>query len=147
MAADRSQQAPAGSEPERTRGSDSHRWLVPANAEELPALRRALSEWAVEAGLSDEAGEKLVLASYEAMANVVEHAYAGDGGAIELTAAVVPISRQARITVTDDGRWSPMANDPQAHRGRGLPLIHQLADEATVIPREKGTTVKMMWSL
>src|SRR5699024_9715282 len=105
MTADGSQQAPPEWEPRGIGRAEPQRWLVPANADELPALRRALSEWAVEAGLSTDTAEMLVLASYEAMANVVEHAYTDNGGTIELTVTGLPVSGQARVTVTDEGRW------------------------------------------
>ena len=47
---------------------------VPAVAGRLTGLRHALAEWAERAGLAPEDREALTLASYEAMANSVEHA-------------------------------------------------------------------------
>ncbi|WIX76693.1 ATP-binding protein [Amycolatopsis carbonis] len=48
------------------------------------------------------------------------------------------------VTVTDHGQWRPQpAPDPR--RGRGLPLIHLLADHAEITPTDHGTTITMTW--
>jgi anti-sigma regulatory factor (Ser/Thr protein kinase) len=48
---------------------------VPADAHCLIALWHALSRWAIRAGMIPEQVEVLTLASYEALAGVVTHAY------------------------------------------------------------------------
>jgi serine/threonine-protein kinase RsbW len=47
---------------------------VPARAGRLAALRIALARWATRVGLASQTVEELVLATYEALANAVEHA-------------------------------------------------------------------------
>ncbi|MGB3440029.1 MAG: ATP-binding protein [Actinophytocola sp.] len=120
---------------------------VPAVANRLAGLRHALASWATRAGLSDEDSEALVLASYEAMANAVEHAYHGQTqGLLDLRGAVDGEQSRVVITVTDYGQWRP----PQPSgglRGRGLPLIQGLTTTSTITPTSAGTTVTMSWPL
>jgi serine/threonine-protein kinase RsbW len=119
---------------------------VPAVPGRLAGLRHALAEWAGRAGLSEEDTEALVLASYEAMANTVEHAYRDQTqGLLDLRAQVDDGSRVV-VTVTDYGQWKP----PQLSRGlrgRGLSLIKGLTATATITPTTDGTTVTMFWPL
>lgn len=49
------------------------------------------------------------------------------------------------VTVADHGRWQPVARPGLLH-GRGLPLIHTLADHATIDNETEGTTVTTTWS-
>lgn len=118
---------------------------VPAAAARLTGLRHALAEWAELSGLSDEDREALILASYEAMANSVEHAYAGQlQGVLDLRAVRDKEKGRVVVTVTDYGQWKPPPIDPGS-RGRGLPLIRGLTPNATITPTEQGTTVSMSW--
>lgn len=120
---------------------------VPATAERLPTLRRELTEWAELAGLDSADTEGLVLACYEAMANVVEHAYAGGIGVLDVRAAVDDEDSELTVTITDYGRWQPPSKEPSLLRGRGLPLIRTLSAMADVVPTAYGTTVRMRWQL
>lgn len=121
---------------------------VPAVPGRLAGLRHALAEWATRAGLDEEDTEALVLASYEAMANTVEHAYRDQtqGGLLDLRARIDGRQNRIVVTVTDYGRWKP----PQPSgglRGRGLSLIQGLTSTATITPTTGGTTVTMFWPL
>ncbi|GAB3459555.1 ATP-binding protein [Actinophytocola sediminis] len=118
---------------------------VPAAAARLTALRHALTEWAEESDLTAEDREALTLASYEAMANSVEHAYAGHvEGLLDLRAVRDHVRGCVTVTVTDYGTWKPPPIDPGS-RGRGLPLIRGLTPTAVITPSEHGTTVSMSW--
>jgi serine/threonine-protein kinase RsbW len=120
---------------------------VPATAGRLTGLRHALTEWAEHAGLTEADREALTLASYEAMANSVEHAYAGQlRGVLELRAVRDVDEGRVVVTVTDYGRWKPPPTDPGT-RGRGLPLIRGLTPESAIRPSANGTTVSMSWPL
>ncbi|MFC4854152.1 ATP-binding protein [Actinophytocola glycyrrhizae] len=120
---------------------------VPAVASRLAGLRHALAVWAKRVGLPDEDSEALVLASYEAMANTVEHAYRDQTqGLLDLRGEVDDEQGRIVITVTDYGQWRP----PQPSgglRGRGLPLIQGLTSTSTITPTSAGTTVTMFWPL
>ena len=120
---------------------------VPAVAGRLTGLRHALSEWAERCGLDAQDREALTLASYEAMANSVEHAYAGRlQGVLDLRAERDHAERRVVVTVTDYGQWRPPPSNPGT-RGRGLPLIRGLTPDSTIRPSPHGTTVSMSWPL
>jgi serine/threonine-protein kinase RsbW len=120
---------------------------VPAVAGRLAELRHALAEWASRVGLADEDTEALVLASYEAMANTVEHAYRGQTqGLLDLRGAVDDEQGRVVVTVTDYGQWRP-PQPSNGLRGRGLPLIQGLTSTSTITPTATGTTVTMFWPL
>lgn len=120
---------------------------VPAVAGRLAGLRHVLAVWAGRVGLSDEDTEALVLASYEAMANTVEHAYRDQTqGLLDLRGEVDDDQGRVVITVTDYGQWRP-PRPSGGLRGRGLPLIQGLTSTSTITPTTAGTTVMMFWPL
>lgn len=120
---------------------------VPAAAGRLTGLRHALAEWAERCGLAPEDREALTLASYEAMANSVEHAYAGQlQGVLDLRAERDLAERRVTVTVTDYGQWKQPPSDPGT-RGRGLPLIRGLTPDSAIYPTAQGTTVSLSWPL
>lgn len=120
---------------------------VPARADQLPAVRHSLAGWASNLGMGFEQIEGLVLATYEALANVVTHAYPDGAGTFDLRARHLPERRVVEVTVTDHGRWRPPPADPGPLAGRGLPLIHNLAERVRIEPGTEGTTVQMHWTL
>jgi serine/threonine-protein kinase RsbW len=111
----------------------------------LVEVRHNLERWAAHTGLSALVVADLVLASYEALANAIEHAYPSGGGRVDLVAARTADSR-VLVTVRDHGRWRPPPHDPGT-RGRGLPMIKALAHRAEVQQSEDGTIVYMEWEL
>jgi len=127
-------------------GGDVH-MRVPAVPGRLAALRHALAEWASRIGLSTGDQEALVLATYEAMANSVEHAYPDQTkGVLEVRAHCDRVAGRAVVTVSDYGRWKPP--EPSGGlRGRGLSLIRGLTATTTITPTPGGTTVSMSWPL
>ncbi|MDT7725606.1 MAG: serine/threonine-protein kinase RsbW [Actinomycetota bacterium] len=89
--------------------------------------------------------EALTLASYEALANVVTHAYPDGGGAFDLHARAA--TGRIEVTVTDHGRWRQPSPDPLSLHGRGLPLIRTLTDDAEIKRGPEGTVVQLGWLL
>ncbi|WP_165913137.1 ATP-binding protein [Tamaricihabitans halophyticus] len=125
--------------------SDLH-IAIPARTEQLTPLRHALDEWAIQAGVSPADREALTLASYEAMTNVVLHAYSGTNGELTLHATRLTAEARVRVTVTDYGSWrSPARSDGQLAHGRGLPIMHAMASDTTIETTRLGTTVRMYW--
>jgi anti-sigma regulatory factor (Ser/Thr protein kinase) len=115
---------------------------VPATGTALPAVRHELTAWAGAAGLDSGQVDDLALAAYEAMANVVDHAYDAPGGVFDLHGC-----RQdghVVVTVTDHGRFRP-ARDGASLRGRGLVLIERTAVQFELIRLAAGTQVRMSW--
>jgi serine/threonine-protein kinase RsbW len=85
---------------------------VPAVPKRLAALRRSLADWATRVGMAASTVEELVLATYEALANAVEHAYRGRvGGLVALRAHSDLAHGVVTITVTDFGQWRPVPAD------------------------------------
>ncbi len=113
---------------------------LPADPRRLPAVRRRLGAWSAQAALSDDTTADLQLLLSEAATNSVEHAYR-DGPSGEF---VYSVRRRddggIRVEVQDFGRWRPPPADP-GYRGRGLAVIHNLADEVTLEVGESGTRV------
>lgn len=80
------------------------------------------------------------LAVHEACANIVEHAYAGLSGRIEVVFTLVEEPRQLIVELGDNGRsfdlstvTSPDLDQPHTS-GYGLFLVHQLMDEVDYYP-------------
>ena len=118
---------------------------VPAVAGRLPGLRRRLTDWARQVGLGTERIDALRIASDEALANVVRHAYRGRRGVLDLYASYQPERDKVTVTVVDHGRWRPMLVLRQSG-GFGLMLMRKLADKADVITGPDGTTVRLSWA-
>ena len=114
-----------------------------AVAERASALRVALGEWLTSLQVAPERVYDVVLATYEALANSVEHAYTGTSGTLDMHALWTPNSGRIEVTVRDHGAWAVHA--PDATRGRGVPLMHALADSTAVTSDHDGTTVHMVW--
>lgn len=107
------------------------------------AARRRFHDWLAVDVSSDLLGD-LVLAVYEAIANAVEHSYAGqpDGpGPLRLHARRG--SGQVLITVSDEGSWR--APTGERFRGRGLQLMRLLTHDLHVVAGHGGTVV-CLWA-
>ncbi|HUQ55002.1 SpoIIE family protein phosphatase [Lentzea sp.] len=115
-----------------------HRSL-PAEPQQLSALRRTATTWAGAAGLSEDAVYDLELALGEAAANVVDHAYPSGGGTFDTSLEWT--GRGVRVTVADQGRWRPAPAD-KGDRGRGLAMIRALSDSADLVANDEGTTIR-----
>ncbi|WP_410674880.1 ATP-binding protein [Amycolatopsis sp. cmx-4-68] len=121
---------------------------VPAVPEALRRLRHDLMAWALAAGVGESRAQDIVLASYEALANVADHAYHGAGsGVVDLDAAVHP--DRIEVMISDHGRWRTPVPDPRpvSLRGRGLLLLRASADRADITSGEEGTVVTLTWDL
>ncbi|WP_410567286.1 ATP-binding protein [Amycolatopsis sp. cmx-4-61] len=121
---------------------DLHRRGLEATPHQLARLRRQVADWARRAGLAMGRVPDLVLAVYEAMANVVVHAYEGHAGRLDLSAR--HHGHRLTVTVADRGHWEPTPVRGLLH-GRGLPLIRTLADEVSLTASPDGTIVEMTW--
>jgi serine phosphatase RsbU (regulator of sigma subunit)/anti-sigma regulatory factor (Ser/Thr protein kinase)/CHASE1-domain containing sensor protein len=115
----------------------------PASPERLRPIRAALRTWLARAGASPDIVADVVLASGEALANSIEHAYFGQprGGTISLEARLES-PREVVIRVTDEGGWREQAT-PAEDRGRGLTVMRALMDEVELVPGRNGTVVTM----
>jgi serine/threonine-protein kinase RsbW len=118
---------------------------------QVGSFRRALRRWLGEVldavGGSpvgddlEDLADDLVLATSEALENVVDHAYAGAGepGAMTLRARLQEDT--VAVVVTDHGHWRDPPTGPSS-RGRGLEMMERLA-ETRVDRGEPGTVVTL----
>ena len=113
---------------------------LPARGESMRVLRRTMAGWEAAAGLTPELAEDLELALGEAAANAAEHAYGRDGGEFAYS-----VARRAdgdlEVSVRDHGRWRPVPED-NGHRGHGLRVIGQIAEDLRIERGDDGTHVR-----
>jgi stage II sporulation protein AB (anti-sigma F factor) len=125
---------------------------VPSSLASLAHLRDVAEQFALSSPLSDQAAHEVVSAVQEAVLNCIRWAYPGREGPVYLT-----LSREAarmRVNVRDAGlgfdvaeayaRTSDGSNNPLRRSGRGLMLMHRLADRVELVSRPgRGTTVML----
>ena len=119
--------------------SDSLLTQLPADVESIPLVRRLLGRWLHEAGATQAQAEDLALATSEACANAIEHAYGPAPGLLEVSGSISP-GGEAIVAVRDYGKWRPPRG---ANRGRGLQLMEGLTDSVEVVRGDDGTTVQL----
>ncbi len=110
-----------------------------AEIESIPVMRRLLGRWLDEAGATRADIDDLMLASAEAAANAIEHAYGLEPGVVELRAWTSKAGA-VKVAIRDYGNWRLQRG---THRGRGLLLMEGLADEVEVIRSDDGTTIEL----
>lgn len=90
-------------------------------------IRHAIGGLAEALDVGDQALSDIRLAVTEAATNTVVHAYAGEGGPIEVAAYLRERDRRLLLVVRDEGRGIlPRPDSPGL--GLGLPLIATLAE-------------------
>ncbi len=109
-----------------------------AEPESLAQMRRALTRWLRAVGASDTEAYETLVATGEACANAVAHAY--PPGEASYVVEARRVSDGLEIRVRDFGAWRPPREGSQ---GRGLMLIEQLMDEVDIDRGRAGTIVKM----
>ncbi|MDT7796463.1 MAG: hypothetical protein QOD59_5904 [Mycobacterium sp.] len=121
-----------------------------ADPQSAAQIRSEFSTWLGQHFTLDPAkASDMVLAVNEAMANVAEYAYvmADRPGAMHVLASYDGTAATLTVTVIDEGAWrsvDPAATAPR--RGRGIPLMHALADHASVDSSGAGTRVSLEWN-
>jgi anti-sigma regulatory factor (Ser/Thr protein kinase) len=112
---------------------------IPSAPDSLPVLRRELARWLRSASVSELDARDILLATWEAGANAIEHSGAGDGAVVRVNAMLS--GDRIRIGVADRGTWrEPELRDD---RGLGLRLIESLMATVDVQRRPEGTRVVM----
>src|SRR5439155_1481293 len=112
---------------------------VTALAEELLPLRRQLRRWLAARGANEREIAAITLATQEACANAVEHAYGLADATFHL--AAVHDGPAIEIVVRDRGQWRPPRGK---NRGRGMALMRALVDDVEVTRHDGGTTVRLL---
>jgi anti-sigma regulatory factor (Ser/Thr protein kinase) len=110
---------------------------VEADTAQLSQARRAVKAWLAAAGHPD--GDDLLLATNEAIANAVEHAYTdGERRPVRVQGS---LDDGFRVAVTDRGQWREARKDGDDSRGRGISIMRALVDDVTIETTDEGTPV------
>jgi anti-sigma regulatory factor (Ser/Thr protein kinase) len=111
---------------------------IPADPARLRSVRRNIGRWLSGHDVPKPDAEDIILASSEACANSIEHAYGPGEGSVEIEAEVA--GGEVTIVVRDAGRWRTSRN---GDRGRGLPLMKACMDSCTLKRGDAGTEIRM----
>jgi anti-sigma regulatory factor (Ser/Thr protein kinase) len=118
----------------------SARW--PAEKEALIGVRQVLRRWLYAHGATEDETFDITVASQEACANAVEHAYGPGLRSFELDATCE--GEVITVTVRDHGSWRPPRG---VNRGRGLPMMEALMEHVDVAHTDEGTIVTLQRTL
>ena len=114
---------------------------VRADAAELSSFRRRLREWLSARGVDERAANDLLIASGEACANAIEHAYGfSRESSIDVTGTISDGSVELRIS--DRGHWRE--HGQSENRGRGLGIMAALVDDVRIERGQDGTVVRLV---
>jgi serine phosphatase RsbU (regulator of sigma subunit)/anti-sigma regulatory factor (Ser/Thr protein kinase)/putative methionine-R-sulfoxide reductase with GAF domain len=111
---------------------------LPAVSTSLVAMRRTLRQWLEQNGATPLDVTDVLVATGEACANAVEHAYGPGDARYEVRATFD--GQTVEVAVTDFGRWRPPRGQ---NRGRGTLLMQELMDAFEVESTTDGTIVRM----
>ena len=115
---------------------------LPVTPESLGVVRTHVRRWLREHDAPPDVAHDIVVASGEAVTNVVEHAYGPGSASFRVEAAIDHGS--AVLTIRDHGHW----REPRdIGRGRGTPMMHALMDHVETTTGDEGTTVRLVRSL
>jgi stage II sporulation protein AB (anti-sigma F factor) len=108
----------------------------PAVPDSVPRARKELSAFATAAGVVGEQLEGIRLVVSEAVSNSVLHAYDGEKGEIQVTAAVLP--GELWILIADEGAGLRAERSENRGLGLGLGWMAQFSDGLTLLTRSWG---------
>lgn len=115
---------------------------------QIAPARKAVEQFAIDAGLSDKDAGEVGLAVNEALANVIRHAYAGaTGRPIELIVEVN--ADEVVVSIRDWGHGKEPASpsdsprDPLTPGGLGMICMKSLTDRLTYTPLADGMLLVM----
>ena len=109
---------------------------LPAEPARLRDARHRLDTWLAALGATGEDAFALQHAIGELLTNAIEHAEAGAGATVSLSATLTG-DGAVEVSVTDHGRWREPQRQP--HRGRGLALATELVGTLRVVHGPDGT--------
>jgi anti-sigma regulatory factor (Ser/Thr protein kinase) len=109
-----------------------------AEPETLAPMRRSLRRWLDSVGATTDEVAAITLATSEAAANAIEHAYALAAAGYDVRAHRE--GHDVVVVVRDRGHWRPPRGE---NRGRGQTIIRASMDDVDVDQGEAGTVVTM----
>jgi serine phosphatase RsbU (regulator of sigma subunit)/anti-sigma regulatory factor (Ser/Thr protein kinase) len=110
---------------------------VPSRVDSMDLVRDAMRVWLGGAPFQRGQTEDVVLATWEACANAIEHA--ADPTADHIRVHAELDDSVVRVVVEDSGRW--VDRDPREDRGLGLRLIHALVSNVDISKGREGTRI------
>jgi anti-sigma regulatory factor (Ser/Thr protein kinase) len=111
---------------------------LPTDRTSLTYARRLIARWLERAGASTAEAFDIQLASHEACANAIEHAYQFGDALVELEGRRT--DGEVAVTVRDSGPWREKA---RSERGQGIELMRALMDEVRVNGGPDGTEIEL----
>ena len=127
--------------------SDRLSVCLPAKHESLARVRSELTSALAGAGWTSEPISRVLVAVGEAVTNAVEH---GSEGAATVQLEATVEGDHATIRVSDEGceghacpQSAPSPPPISSLRGRGLVMIHALADDVRIRRSGRGTEVRL----
>ncbi|MFJ2647941.1 SpoIIE family protein phosphatase [Streptomyces sp. NPDC087420] len=114
----------------------------PAESAQLAPVRKTLRGWLDQCDLPPNTVQNVLVAAGEACANAIEHGHRDAPGAPVYFRAEAFVDN-LHLTITDTGRWKTPQPELNAHRGRGMGLMHALMHDVTITSGPTGTTVDM----
>jgi serine phosphatase RsbU (regulator of sigma subunit)/anti-sigma regulatory factor (Ser/Thr protein kinase) len=112
---------------------------VPSEVGSLDLVRDALRVWVEGGPLSRAESEDVVLASWEACANAIEHARDPGEESVRIRAELE--QSVVRIVVEDTGQWAPPSD--RFDRGLGIRLMNALMSTVEIVRGDTGTRVTL----
>ncbi len=112
---------------------------VPVTFGSMELVRDAMRAWLRGASAERADTEDVVLATWEACANAIEHAVDPAGDVVSIRASLD--DSRVRVVVRDSGTWAPYSI--REDRGLGLLLIEALSSSFDVSQDAEGTTVTL----
>jgi serine/threonine-protein kinase RsbW len=123
-------------------------FMVDEDTDAVPRMRRLVARWLRDTSLTDEERYDLLLATSEAIHNACQHTPSGRA-TVNLSCA--QDAGDVSVSIEDDGggftpdaRGYQMQPDLDQTHGRGLFLMHHLADDVMVTATERGTRVTLI---
>ncbi len=123
----------------RTRPAEDLRMTLPAERSSLAPMRQRVAAWMHAHGADRREANAVVLATAEAAANAIEHAY--PPGPATFTVEAFASIDTVEVQVRDTGCWREGHSNPL--RGRGLQIMRATMDHVEVASTSAGTVVTM----
>ncbi len=120
--------------------------VVEANPRTVATVRNEFGQWIrSQFALDEERVSDIVLAVNEALANSAEFAYLSstEAGPVSLEARHSSTRRSLLVVVSDRGVWFDEDPVRSRTRGRGIPLMRALSDDAAIECDSGGTRVRL----
>lgn len=112
---------------------------VPAAAEALSPMRKAVRAWLRELGVGEREAHEILVVCNEVCANAIEHGRSEGQEEIHITGEVR--DGLLRVDVRDHGRWRNAR--PSGERGQGLRIVRMVMDKVAIRRHSDGTEVVM----